>query len=109
MGNTGQWSNLRERASGKWQLPLLAVSLVMLGGAIYRLRPRPIPIPFSQTLTHFDSLLSGRFFARAQVVGRTLLKRTDLDESQRSQVELRMGRALFGVAENAPRRRTTRP
>ncbi len=104
MGNKQTWSNLRERVRGKWQLPLLAVSVVILGGALYRLRPTPSRIPFPQALNYFDSLLAGRFFARAQAVGRTLLKRTDLDEAQRGEVELRLGRSLFGLTESASRR-----
>ncbi|MEK7710732.1 MAG: tetratricopeptide repeat protein [Planctomycetota bacterium] len=104
MGSGSNWSNLRGRTAGKWQLPLLAVSLVILAGALYRIRPTPRRIPFEQSLAYLDTFLAGRFYDRAQAVGRILLERPDLEESQRSQAELRMGRALYGAAQNALRR-----
>jgi len=104
MGSGSNWSNLRGRAAGKWQLPLLAVSLVMLAGALYRIRPTPRRIPFEQSLAYLDTLMAGRFYDRAQTVARVFLQRTDLDESQRAQVELRMGRALYGAWQFATRR-----
>src|SRR3990172_5858034 len=85
MGSGSNWSNLRGRAAGKWQLPLLAVSLVMLVGALYRIRPTPRRIPFEQSLAYLDTLMAGRFYDRAQTVARVFLQRTDLDESQRAQ------------------------
>jgi len=105
MGSTSNWSSLRGRASGKWQLPLLAVSLLMLGGALlYRTRPTPSRVPFEQVVTYLDSLIAGRFHNQALAVGKGLLQRPDLDQSQRAQAELRIARAMYATLQSKPQR-----
>ncbi len=96
MSTTVAWSDLKARAAGKWQLPLLAASMIVLGAGVIRMQPTPAKIPVDQSLKYLDTLITGKFFDRAAEVGRSVLKRTDLSAIQRAQVELRMGRALFG-------------
>jgi hypothetical protein len=54
MGTVAQWSTLKERVAGKWQLPLFFLGLLMLGGSLYLSCPSPRRIPPSQAIEHLD-------------------------------------------------------
>ncbi len=98
MGAVAQWSSLKERAAGKWQLPLFFLGLVMLGGSLYVARPTPKRIPLSQAVEQLDVLLSGGLSDTALQLGEVLLLRKDYQGAQCALIHLRCARAAFAQA-----------
>ena len=93
-----EWSSLKERAAGKWQLPLFFLGLVMLGGSLYLSRPTPKRLPLSQVIERLDVLLSGGLNDAALQLGEVLLLRKDCAGAQCAPVHLRCARAAFAQA-----------
>src|SRR3990167_5891884 len=98
MGAVAQWWSLKERAAGKWQLPLFFLGSVMLGGSLYVARPTPQRVPLSQTVDQLDVLLSGGLSDTALQLGEVLLLRKDCQGAQCAPVHLRCARAAFAQA-----------
>lgn len=94
-----QWSQLGMRLAGKWQIPLLALSLMMFGGALYRLAPRPSEFSVDQAVELLDTLVSGGLYDRVLEIGDQLLvaKEGDKSDSEMAPVYLRLARARYGV------------
>ncbi|MGB2986681.1 MAG: tetratricopeptide repeat protein [Phycisphaerae bacterium] len=94
-----QWETLKDRAAGKWQLPLLLLSLVMLAGVLLRVRPTPARLPLSEAVEYLDTLVSGGFYDRAIEFGDFLLIREQSTDADRAPVHLQLARARYGSAE----------
>lgn len=98
MGAKNDWSSLKSRVAGKWQIPLLAVALALFAATIYRTRPEIPATPYKEALGNLDGHILAGHFSEAIREARELDARTDLTPLQRPQAELRMGRARFGAA-----------
>jgi len=91
-------SLLKERAAGKWQLPLFFVGLVMLGASLYVSREGSKRIPITQVVEELDALISAGMNDAALHLGKTLLLREDCESTQCATVQLRCARASFATA-----------
>jgi len=94
-----QWTELRQRMAGRWQIPLFAGSLVLLAAGLYRLRPSPETLPLAAAIDFLDSLLASGAYGQAVELGQSLAQRKDeLGADGEAQVRLRLARALAGGA-----------
>lgn len=93
-----QWATLRDRAAGKWQVPLLVFSLVMLGTAFLRITHSPTKLPLDQAVEYLSTLVSGGIYNRAIEFGDHLLNREEYGDADRAPVHLELARALYGEA-----------
>jgi len=99
MSAMSEWSTLRARVAGKWQVPLLLLSLLLLAGAFIRVQPHPAKQPFGEAVEALDRMVSQGFFDRAIEVAGVLLARADATDADRAAVELRLARARIGSGE----------
>jgi tetratricopeptide (TPR) repeat protein len=95
------WSDLKTRAAGKWQIPLLACSLVALAVAIVRLRSDPVELPPDRAALLLDSWVGGGLYQRTIEVGDRILSRIDLSELARAPIHLHVARAHAEQARSA--------
>ena len=93
-----QWAVLNQRMAGKWQIPLFAVSLLLLAGAYLRVRPDPAKLPVEEALAHIDTVAAAGLFERAIALGGVLLERDERSEVELAAVHLRLARAKYGRA-----------
>ncbi|MCO6438001.1 MAG: tetratricopeptide repeat protein [Phycisphaerae bacterium] len=69
------WSQLKNRARGRWQVPLLLASLGLLGVAAWRLRPDPRSLPLDRAIVYLETLEEGGLHNRViQLAGALLAK-----------------------------------
>ncbi len=95
-----QWSTIRDRAAGKWQIPLFAVSLLLLAGSVYRIRPTSTRLPVDEAIRQLDSLVSVGQHAIAIERGEVLLLKEGLSEAEKAPVLLALARARFDRAQS---------
>ncbi len=88
----------RERAAGKWQIPLLLLSLATLAASIHFSNPRGVRVPLSEGVTQLEALTVAGADSHALELGERLLARKDCTGSERAAVELCMARAQFSHA-----------
>jgi tetratricopeptide (TPR) repeat protein len=100
-----QWESLKDRAAGKWQMPLLLVSLILLAGSLLRLRSASTQLPLNQAAEYLTELVSGAQFESAIDIGDVLLLREGLAGPERAPIHLQTARARYGWA-NRKRART---
>ena len=81
------WVDIRERVAGKWQIPLLAVSVILLGGSFLFTRPTPTTTPIDEVLKYLD---------RAVEFGEAVLASEGRTPRDLARVHLRVARAKFG-------------
>ncbi len=93
-----QWSILNERMTGKWQIPLFALSSLMLAGAFMRLRPDPARFPLRDAIHYLDTTVAAGSFDRAIELGNSLLGDEEHSEADLAPVHLRLARAKYGDA-----------
>lgn len=93
-----RWATLKDRAAGRWQIPLLVVSLALLAGAFMRVRPAPTKLPPEQALKHLSTLVSGELYDRAIKLADLLLVGEKYAATDRAAVHLQLGRARYGRA-----------
>lgn len=98
MSTTSPWDSLKQRVAGKWQLPLLALSALLLVGSFLRLRPSPAQLPLDEAVEYLDALIAGGWYDRAETLCTALLARSDDREASCAAVHLRLARALVGRA-----------
>ncbi len=96
MSAMSEWGTLKDRMTGKWQVPLLVISLVTLTASLLRLRPAPAALPLDEAIAYLDVLVSGGTYDRAVELGELLLVREGFTEADFAAVHLRLGRARFG-------------
>ena len=95
MGAKNDWSILKKRVAGKWQIPLLAAALALFAATIYRTRPEIPAVPFKEALAKIDDHISARHYQKALLDLNALTGRSDLTDLERGQIELAMGRARY--------------
>lgn len=94
-----QWNELRDRLDGKWQLPLLLLSLGALGFSVFRLIPAPAQRPISLVVEILDDQIADQLFERAIVLGSEVLTREEVTEVSLAPIVLRLARARYGWVE----------
>jgi len=94
-----EWASLRARVAGKWQLPLLALSLILLAGGIYRIRPTPVRYSPAEAAEHLDFLLSAGMYGRALDDGTRFLTGGVHTDVECAPIHRSLARALFREAE----------
>lgn len=92
------WKDLKKRASNRWQLPLLGVSVVLLGHAALRLRPAAVELPFDQAIAYLTRQVQAGVYEDAITLGNVLLTREKYDDGQRALVHHQLGRAWYDRA-----------
>ena len=93
------WSNLKDRSAGKWQFPLAIVSVVLLGGAFYRLYPPAKHLPLAKGIQYIETLVAAGMYDRALEIGEALSQREEEPDGQRGLLFLLLARARSGEAE----------
>lgn len=89
------------RVAGRWQIPLLAFSLVMLAIGLWRLKPDPVPPTFEQLYAQADHLRESHLFPEASeyieklITTPELLGLAALTEPQRRQLHGLMADVIF--------------
>lgn len=82
-------------ASGLWQIPLLAVGVVLFGAGVYRVVAAYQPITFEEELNRVERLQAGRSFVRADAYLVDLLKEEDRPAEQRAELQRRLARTIY--------------
>lgn len=90
-----QWSTLRERSTGKWQIPLLVFSVIFLGGSFLRIQPDPARLSPDEALETLDRLIARGLAGRAIELAEILLAEGGPTAASLAPVHLRLARALF--------------
>lgn len=98
MGTMSEWATLKDRAAGKWQIPALAFSLLLLASSLFRLHPSPVEFPPDRALLHLEELVSSAQHRRAIGFGDALLLREELLDPQRGLVHLALARGRYHEA-----------
>lgn len=93
-----EWASLRDRVAGKWQLPLLGLSILLLAGAIYRIHPTPARFSPTEAVKHLDSLVTAGMYARALDDGVRFLAGEGHSAFDRAPVHRVLAKALFEQA-----------
>ncbi|NOS99526.1 MAG: hypothetical protein HOP29_02745, partial [Phycisphaerales bacterium] len=100
MGETSHdWSRLRERLTGKWQVPLLAVSLVGLAAALLTYKSPTDKIPFDERRDALAGLIDKGQYTAAMESASVLLQIPEKSARQMAPVHLAMARARVLRAE----------
>jgi tetratricopeptide (TPR) repeat protein len=81
--------------AGKWQLPLLAVSLILLAGAVYRLRPTPTRFSPEEAVDYLEALVGAGMYSKALDDGARILAREQPTPAKHAPVHRVIARALF--------------
>lgn len=92
------WQELKDRAADKWQVPVLFLSLVLLGASVLQLRPTPQDTSPLEASRHLEKLVRGGAFNRAIVFGDQYVARRDLDDADVGTVHLWLARARSSEA-----------
>ncbi|UCF32844.1 MAG: tetratricopeptide repeat protein [Phycisphaerales bacterium] len=92
------WGEIRERVTGKWQLPLLVFSVILLVVSFLSIRPTPSSFSTEKVLEHLDVYLAGGFYERAIEFADAALAAEDKPPSELAPVHLRLARAEFARA-----------
>lgn len=93
-----EWTSLKERVAGKWQVPLFVFSVMLLGAALLAVRPRPGDVPLGNAVEYLDLVLSGGMFDKALEMGTPLLAVEERSEKELAPIHLRLARARYGAA-----------
>ncbi len=104
MSGRAEFLRLKERVAGKWQIPLLLLSLALLAGSVLRIDSPQSTVPFETICERIAAQIEGRMYTLAVTDGRRLLgaleDRSDIDAGRaRPQVYRLLGRALALRAE----------
>lgn len=97
-----EWRSIQERLAGRWQLPLLAVSIALLGASVLRLGANPADLSPEGAIEYIQALVSGGANDKAFEYGTRVLDRPELTQAQIASVHLSLARAQ---AQEAKRRR----
>ncbi len=84
--------------AGKWQVPLMAASVVMLGYALVRLTPPASELPWNDAIRHLASRVERGDHRLAVDLGEKLLRREDVNPRVQAQIHLQLARARFDWA-----------
>ncbi|MCC7293895.1 MAG: tetratricopeptide repeat protein [Phycisphaerales bacterium] len=92
---------LKARVAGKWQIPLLMLSLGALASALWTARTQPEEYPVADALAQIDALLAEGAHEPAARMATTLLRRSEFAPEDLAPIHLRLARALSAVAKAA--------
>jgi tetratricopeptide (TPR) repeat protein len=104
MGNMSPWGEIRERVTGKWQLPLLVLSVILLAVSFLSIRPTPSSLSTETVLEHLDAYLAGGLHERAIAFADAVLSAEDKTPRELAPVHLRLARAEHARAVQARNR-----
>ncbi|UCE60347.1 MAG: tetratricopeptide repeat protein [Phycisphaerales bacterium] len=93
-----QWTTLKERFAGRWQIPLLVVALILLAGALLKLRPSVNERPLEEGLELLSTMVTGGLFDEAIEVGEVLLSKEGPSEAEFAPAHLHLARARYSDA-----------
>ncbi|MBI1825614.1 MAG: tetratricopeptide repeat protein [Planctomycetes bacterium] len=102
MSEAPNWNSMRARIAGKWQMPLFAFSILMLGGSILWSRPTPKVQSLPELIASLESLVSCGLNDRALDLGREILNRGDCDNETSAPVNLQLARARYARVQGKP-------
>ena len=92
------WTSLRQRISGKWQVPLFLLSTVLLGTAILRYPGAAQEMSPSEALTQLAILEARQAHDEALDLAQTTLQREGLTEEDKAALHLHLARASAALA-----------
>jgi tetratricopeptide (TPR) repeat protein len=107
MGAMSNWSTLRSRIAGKWQVPLLLISAIALAGSLYKLRPPATAMSLSDAADYLNTLVDGGMYDRALEIAEALLQRHAEAEAELGPIHLVLARSRYGEAERLGSRTET--
>ena len=93
-----QWERLKGRAAGKWQMPLLVLSLIMLAAAFFRAHPTPRRLPLPDAVDRLEGLSRAGLHDEVIRQGDFLLRRERGSGADCTLVQLYLARARYAVA-----------
>jgi tetratricopeptide (TPR) repeat protein len=86
---------LLRQMAGRWQIPLLLVSLAATAAGIWRVRPQPKPVEFEPLYTHAMALHRAELYPEAGVYISTLLSSPERTEEQRRRLYTLLAKVTF--------------
>ncbi len=95
-----QWQALKDRAAGKWQLPVLLLSLILLPASLIRLNPPPTQMTLAEATERLDALASLNHHDQVVELGDQLLTRKleePLSEASLAPIHLQLARARYAL------------
>ena len=92
------WSDLGDRVAGKWQVPLLAISVVALAASFLNIKPTPRDYPVAEAVRELDRFLSDGRYGPALRFAKSVFEVEGPTEEQMAPVHLRVARALVARA-----------
>ncbi len=96
MGDRHEWTHLRQRAAGKWQIPLLLVSAALLGLALLR-RDQDAPrFSLDDQLHQLAEWIGAGEFDPALSLAQRVLLRPELTDADRGVLHVQLARARYG-------------
>jgi len=93
-----QWETVKDRAAGKWQMPLLVVSVILLAGSLFRIHPSPAKLPLDEAVEYLEKCVAAGRYDDAIAFGDLLLVRKEYTDADRAPVHLHLARACYGEA-----------
>jgi tetratricopeptide (TPR) repeat protein len=82
MSARAEVERIRERIAGKWQVPLLVVSLALLAVALARVEPPQSKVPFDTQVERIAAAVDGRMYSLAVSDARALLDHLDQEQDR---------------------------
>ncbi len=98
MSDVPQQHGFREEIAGRWQIPLLVVSLVLLSWGVWRLRPQPYVPTFDELFNQTVRLREAGLYTQASDAVEKLLADPELElqPEQRRRLHRQMVEILIG-------------
>lgn len=85
----------RQQLAGRWQVPLMVISLAALAAGIWRLRPEIRPPEFEAQYAHAVALHKAELYPEAAAYVESLLSAPDRTEPQRRRLNGLLAQVLF--------------
>jgi len=98
MGFMADWTSLRQRSAGKWQIPLFLLSTVLLGSAVLHYRRAARELSPADALVQLALLESRQSHVEALDLAQTTLLREGLKDADRAQLHLHLARSSAALA-----------
>ena len=94
-----EWTKLRERLAGKWQIPLFVCSILLLAGSFIRINPATKPESLEAAAEALGELVAGGSYDRAiGLAVRVLAREDEYSATQPAPIHLQLARAYCGDA-----------
>lgn len=102
MSGPARFHSLGHVLAGRWQVPLLLVSLVSFGLGLWQFYPDLPPPTFEERLAEVEHYFGLRMGDVAQALGRVLLQDPSLTDEQRAQVHRTIAEGLYAQIKRDP-------